>query len=327
MASPTRDDYDSPWKEALDRYFPEFLALLYPKIHAEIDWTHPPVFLDKELQQVVRDAELGRRYADKLAKVYTRDGVETWVLIHVEVQGEPEARFAERMYVYHYRLFDRYQVDIVSLAVLADARPSFRPATYHRSRWGCELTFRFPTQKLLDWHARWGELEASPNPFALVVMAHLKAQECQDGPTRKGWKLRLVRLLYQRGYTREQVLELFRILDWILHLPEALEREFMHELIAFEEQAKMPYVTSIERLGREEGHKEGHEEGHKEGHEEGYKEGRQQGEALVLLRQIELKFGPPSEAVRGQINAADADTLLRWSERILTARSLDEVLR
>ena len=101
MTSPTRDDYDSPWKEALERYFPEFLALLYPSIHAEIDWTRGPAFLDKELQQVVRDAELGRRYADKLAKVYTRDGTETWVLIHVEVQGEPEARFAERMYVYH----------------------------------------------------------------------------------------------------------------------------------------------------------------------------------------------------------------------------------
>lgn len=119
------------------------------------------------------------------------------------------------------------------------------------------------------------------------------------------------------------MLELFRILDWILRLPEALEREFVHELIAFEEQAKMPYVTSIERLGREEGHKEGH----KEGHEEGYKEGRQEGEALVLMRLIELKFGPPSEAVRAQINAADADTLLRWSERILTAQTLDEVLR
>jgi hypothetical protein len=307
MTTPTRDDYDSPWQEALERYFPEFLALLYPKIHAEIDWTRRPEFLDKELQQVVRDAELGRRYADKLAKVYTRDGAETWVLIHVEVQGEPEARFAERMCTYHYRLFDRYQVDIVSLAVLADARPSFRPATYQRSRWGCELTFRFPVQKLLDWHARWAELEASPNRFALVVMTHLKAQEFQDGPTRKGWKLRLVRLLYERGYTRGQVLELFRILDWLLRLPESLEREFMHELIAFEERAKMPYVTSIERLGHE--------------------AGRQEGEALVLMRLIELKFGPPSEAAREQINAADADTLLRWSERILTAQSLDEVLR
>ncbi len=32
-------DHDSPWKEALERYFPDFLALLFPHIHAEIDWT------------------------------------------------------------------------------------------------------------------------------------------------------------------------------------------------------------------------------------------------------------------------------------------------
>jgi hypothetical protein len=71
MSDTARDDYDSPWKEALDGYFPEFLALLFPVIHAEIDWSRGFEFLDKELQQVVRDAELGRRYADKLVKVYT----------------------------------------------------------------------------------------------------------------------------------------------------------------------------------------------------------------------------------------------------------------
>ena len=36
---------------------------------------------------MVRDAELGRRYADKLAEVYTLDGVEPWVLVHIEIQG------------------------------------------------------------------------------------------------------------------------------------------------------------------------------------------------------------------------------------------------
>ena len=64
-----RDDYDSPWKEALERYFPDFLALLFPRIHAAIDWSKGYAFLDKELQQVVRDAEHGRRHADKLAQV------------------------------------------------------------------------------------------------------------------------------------------------------------------------------------------------------------------------------------------------------------------
>ncbi|MCL1477826.1 MAG: hypothetical protein MH219_09940 [Marinobacter sp.] len=41
-----------------------------------------------------------------------QDGGETWVLIHVEVQGEPEDDFAERMYTYQYRLRDRYGVDV-----------------------------------------------------------------------------------------------------------------------------------------------------------------------------------------------------------------------
>lgn len=167
MNNETRDDFDSPWKEALERYFPEFVALFFPAIHAAIDWARGHVFLDKELQQVVRDAELGRRYADKRVQVYTLEGAERWVLIHVEVQGEPERGFAERMYVYHYRLFDRYRVDVVSLAVLADEMAGYRPGEYCRGRWGCEVAFRYPVAKVLDWRERWAELEGSANRFAL----------------------------------------------------------------------------------------------------------------------------------------------------------------
>jgi hypothetical protein len=42
-------DYDSPWKEALEVYFRAFLALFYPRIHADIDWSRGYLFLDKEL--------------------------------------------------------------------------------------------------------------------------------------------------------------------------------------------------------------------------------------------------------------------------------------
>ncbi len=54
--------------------------------------------------------------------------------------------------------------------------------------------------------------------------------------------------------------------------------------------------------------------------------GEQRGEAKILLHQIERKFGPPSAAVRERIVQAESDRLLEWSERILEARSLDEVL-
>jgi hypothetical protein len=60
--------------------------------------------------------------------------------------------------------------------------------------------------------------------------------------------------------------------------------------------------------------------------EQGREQGRQEGEAAVLLRQIERKFGAPSQAVRDRIVSADADTLLHWSERILTADSVEALL-
>ena len=140
MTEPPTDDYDSPWKEALEHYFPDFLALLFPWIHAAIDWSKGYEFLDKELQQVVRDAELGRRYADKLVKVYTRDGAETWVLVHVEVQGAAEAGFSQRMYVYNYRLRTRLHSGAGAGAVprpRLDAAASRRPGARVQARADC----------------------------------------------------------------------------------------------------------------------------------------------------------------------------------------------
>ncbi|SIT71378.1 hypothetical protein SAMN05216526_1543 [Ectothiorhodosinus mongolicus] len=58
-------DHDSPWKEALEVYFEPFMALLFPSVHAQVDWAQPVEFLDKELQALDGDAEQGRQYVDK----------------------------------------------------------------------------------------------------------------------------------------------------------------------------------------------------------------------------------------------------------------------
>ena len=143
-------DYDSPWKEALDRYFEQFLALFFPHIHADIDWTRGYEMLDKELQPIVRRAEHGRRYVDKLVKVWLKDGQERWILIHIEVQAAREGEFPVRMYVYNHRLFDRYGREVISLAILADDDPYWRPSRYEYGRWGFRASIEFPVAKLLD---------------------------------------------------------------------------------------------------------------------------------------------------------------------------------
>jgi predicted transposase YdaD len=167
------DDYDSPWKDAITRYLPEFMAFYFPDAHAEIDWSRPHRFLDQELAQVVRD------------------------------------------------------------------------------------------------------------------------------------------------WDRQRIIDLFAVVDWLLRLPRELEEKLWGAVMELEQERNMPYVTSVERIGLRRGRKEGLQEGRKEG--------RQEGEATVLLRLIELKFGSPDAASRNRVESADAETLLRWSERILTAGSLEEL--
>jgi hypothetical protein len=115
--------------------------------------------------------------------------------------------------------------------------------------------------KLLDYEQRWQELEASRNPFATVVMAHLKAQETRnDARERFSSKLYLTRRLYEQGYEREDVINLFRFIDWVMSLPEELEQDFWREVTQLQEDRRMPYITSIERLATQKGIEQGIEQ-------------------------------------------------------------------
>ncbi len=212
-------DFDSPWKEALEWYFRAFLALFFPHIHDDIDWSRGFEFLDKELQKIVRQAPDGRLYVDKLVMVWRKNGRETWVLIHVEVQTQRDRNFTRRMYRYNTRIFERYNRPVVSLAVLADDNPNWRPTRFTRSLFGCSVHMRWPAVKLLDFADQVDKLEASDNPSAKVVLAHLKALETRDDPNSRGdWKFRLMRGLRERGFSGEDVRRLFNLIDWLTQM-------------------------------------------------------------------------------------------------------------
>ena len=65
------------------------------------------------------------------------------------------------------------------------------------------------------------ELDANANPFAVVVQAHLATRA--DPSRRLASKLGLTRRLYRRGWGKEDILKLYRFIDWVLTLPEELE--------------------------------------------------------------------------------------------------------
>ncbi len=319
MSDP-QTEFDSPWKDILQIYFEDFMRFFFPQAHGEVDWTHAPEFLDKELQQVMRDAQLGRRLADKLVKIYLKTGKEVWVLVHIEIQSQEESDFAQRMFIYNYRIYDCYKCSVASLAVLGDERSNWRPNQFGYQLFGCEVGFRFPIVKLLDYQSRWSELEASRNPFAVVVMTHLKALQTRNNRTKRlESKLELTKRLYELGFSREDIINLFKLIDWIMSLPEELEQEFWQEFRNFEESKSMPYITSVERLGIKKGKQEGRQEGRQEGLLEGLLEGISLG--------LKLKFGEAGQTLLPEIEAIQDVSLLKTILKALESVSTLEELR
>jgi hypothetical protein len=320
-------DYDSPWKEILDSFFPSFMAYFFPRAYNEIDWERGFESLDTELRQIVREADVGRRTVDKLVKVWLQSGQEQWILIHIEVQIQEDVDFEERMFVYHYRLYDVYGRAAVSMAVLGDERPNWRPSGYRYEKWGCGLNFRFPTVKLLDYAAEMPALESSSNPFAVVVLAYLRTLETRrDAEARRSWKIALVKGLYDRGYERETIRGLLRFIAWMMELPRELEVAFWRELRAYEEAKKMPYVTSLEQMWLEQGMERGLERGRQEGRQEGEELGRRGALIAGIELALKLKFGSASVPLHAEIHAISSnDGLLAVHQAIEGAASLDEI--
>ncbi|CBN54244.1 MULTISPECIES: Rpn family recombination-promoting nuclease/putative transposase [Kamptonema] len=251
-------DFDGAWKQALDIYFEAFLAFFFAEVHGLIDWSIPPQSLEQELQQIVGEGDSGKRFADKLFQVWLRDGEEAWVLIHVEVQSQVKSDFAKRMYQYNYRTFDRYERSAISLAVLGDEQASWRPSSYGYALGGCRVSLEFPIAKLLDYESQWQSLESSRNPFAVMVMAHLKTQVTRGLPQeRKLWKWSLVRSLFDRGYSRDEVVDLFRFIDRMMRLPVELEQQFKNDLRRYQEDRSMRFLSQIEEMAMEEGAERG----------------------------------------------------------------------
>ncbi len=320
-------DFDSPWKEILERYFESFVEFYFPDVHARIDWTQPVEFLDKELQRVVRDARQQQRIVDKLARVHLKDGREEWVLIHVEVQGASEKEFAKRMYVCHYRIFDRYDRRVASLAVLTDAQKRWRPCEFGYEVFGCRVQFEFPIVKLIDFRDDWAALEASRNPFAVVTMAHLKTIQTRNNPpARRRWKFQIVQGLYEYGFQRHDVINLFRFIDWMMDLPADLSLDFDNDLEELERAKEMPYVTNIERRAIERGLLQGMEKGLEKGLEKGMEKGRHAGLLEAVEMSLEFKFADAAQPLLDSLREVTDDAVLRAVQKaVVTGAKLPDI--
>ena len=248
--SKAASDYDEPWKEMCDTSFQKVLELSCPDLVKDIDWTQPIQFPDTELQPLAPAAKVGRRHVDHLAKVLWKPSGEP-VLIHTEVQSQVGQSIGRRLFEYSTSLQKIHRLEVISLVLLADPNPRFRPRRYRWQLGGCRQEFRFRTCKFLDFKEDF--LEASANPVAKVVLAQRLAQEtARDPRARLEGKLRWMERILAQGFPEAEKRILLRALDWMNPLPDDLAIEFQLQVQQHPTHKIMPYYTSFEERAREE---------------------------------------------------------------------------
>ena len=211
---------DYLWKGVLEDIFDDFLRFMHPEADLIFDFERGITFLDKELEQLfpseVED-EFSVKIVDKLAKLYTCEGNEEWVLVHCEVQGEYNSDFPHRMFTYFYRILDKYGKRISAYAILTEKTQKARVESYVNEYLGTKLEYHYNVYKISQQSE--SDLLQSNNPFAMVVLtvqAVLKNKRLDDASLME-IKLTLARRFLTMSLPKEKIRQIMNFLKSYIH--------------------------------------------------------------------------------------------------------------
>jgi len=210
---------DTLWKSILEEIFDDFLFFFFPDADKLFDLTKGFEYLDKELEQLFppEQNEYATRYVDKLVKVFTLTGSEQWILIHIEVQGYNDKHFAQRMFTYFYRIFDKYNKPITAFAIFTEENKQFKPNVFKQEFLGTRLRYEFNIYKVIDQSEE--ELSKSNNPFAQVILTVLAAIKSKGLEEEEVFniKLELTRRLLSKNIPKNKIRAIMNFLRYYSH--------------------------------------------------------------------------------------------------------------
>ncbi|MDJ0619881.1 MAG: hypothetical protein QNJ63_24585 [Calothrix sp. MO_192.B10] len=107
---------------------------------------------------------------------------------------------------------------------------------------------------------------------------------------REQWKWNLSRLLYEKGYSRKEIIDLYKVIDVMMALPIELQASFEEKVTNYQEERKVPLLSNIELRALETGAK------------------RTRREDIIKL--LQKRFGNLPESLVENINQIDDISLL-----------------
>ena len=97
--------------------------------------------------------------------------------------------------------------------------------------------------------------------FAVIILAQLIVQENAEPEIKLRKKVDLTLHLYNKGWDKNDILNIYKFIDWIIVLPEEFELQYQIAIEEFEEDNNMAYITTAERVGMQRGIEIGRQEG------------------------------------------------------------------
>ena len=323
-------NHDSPWKDTIDQFTRSFLEVTFPDVAAGIDWSIEPKSLEQELHEITPASEIGAKRVDKLLKVRLLDGTDQWLYVHIEVQMHHNPDLPRRLYIYHYRIFDKYGVSPITLALLGDTSRKWRPTSFHCQSFGCGITFHFRICKTIDFEDKLDDPRYRHQEVLFIIAAHLGTQQYRQNPQKlSAYRLELTVKFCNEGYSPSEIHQLHRLIDWLMPLSDDLKIQFRKQLQQRLPDTAMPHITLFEELALKEGLEKGLEKGLVEGRQEGLVEGLEKGIVQnareAILDVIDTRFGQVPDSVRERINAIESEpTLKNLLRRAVRTPSLEE---
>ena len=274
---------DTLWKSAIEDLVEDFLHFFFTPYVDQIDFQKPVEFLDKELEKLFPDAKnVPNRHADKLFKVFLKDGAAKWFLVHVEVQGYNDRDFAFRVFQCGYRIIEKYGLHVTAVAIYTGQNEHYHFTEFRHDFFGTVLSYQFNTWSLKNFTPE--QLSEMHNPFARILeiaRIHLEGGMISDEQL-FSIKVNLVKHLFAADYRKEKIEKILNFLRYYLRFDKpGISAKFEEYII--KPYPPMGIREAILHEVREQGKAIGIEEGLERGLEKGIAKGIVRGERVGKL--------------------------------------------
>jgi hypothetical protein len=220
-----RINYDYWWKKLTTELTPDFIQFFFPVLFNQVDWTHPPEYLEQELIAAFSTVEGRKKIADKLICLRLKNGKVKFIFVHIEFQGKSGKAFSKRMFWYYVYIMAKYHTtDITAIAIYTGDSVTNINNTFRVEQYGTIMSYIFNTYIVSIQNE--ADLLASNNPLAIAVLANLYVNQTHTAfEKRAEYKKKLLELALFKGYDRTKTERLLNFVFYLMQLPKDMEAE------------------------------------------------------------------------------------------------------